>query len=107
MDAPRTDRAERRRRRYVFAGIAAVAVACAAVALARMEPAVPTIDRSLLWIDTAERGQLLRQVRGIGTLVPENIAWLAARTEGRIEKVVLRPGAAVTPESVILILANP
>jgi HlyD family secretion protein len=54
-----------------------------------------------------ERGQMLRQVRGLGTLVPEEITWIAARTQGRVDKIVLRPGAPVTPESVILILTNP
>jgi len=91
----------------MLAGAAAVLVAGVAVALARMGPAAPTIDRSMLWIDTVARGPLVRQARGIGTLAPENIAWLAARTEGRVDKVLLRPGAAVTADSIILVLSNP
>jgi HlyD family secretion protein len=50
---------------------------------------------------------MLRQVRGLGTLVPEEIRWIAARTQGRVDQIILRPGALVTPDSVILVLANP
>jgi HlyD family secretion protein len=107
MDVPRTDQSGRRRRRFVIAGVVAVLAGGVAVALARMPTAVPSVDRSLLWIDTAKRGPLLRQARGIGILVPEDIAWLAARTEGRVDKVLLRPGAEVAADSIILVLSNP
>jgi HlyD family secretion protein len=107
MDAPRTDRPRRQRRRLIVVGAIAALLGGVALALARMEPAVPAVDRSLLWIDTATRGPMVRQARGIGALVAENIAWLAARTEGRVEKVLLRPGAVVTADSVILVLSNP
>jgi len=77
------------------------------VAIARLKPAVPTVERNLVWIDTVKRGPMLRQVRGIGSLVPEDITWIAARTQGRVDRIVLRPGAKVDPDDVILVLSNP
>lgn len=77
------------------------------VALSRLRPAAPTVERNLVWIDTVKRGEMLREVRGIGTLVPEDISWIAARTAGRVESIELRPGAVVKPDDVILTLSNP
>ena len=65
------------------------------------------MDRAVVWIDTVKRGPMLRQVRGSGTLVPEDIRWLPAQTSGRVERILLRSGAQVTPDSVILELSNP
>ena len=77
------------------------------VALARMEPAPPSVDRATVLIDTVKRGPFVRQVRGLGTLVPEDTRWLPATTDGRVERIRLRPGAVVRPDSVILELSNP
>lgn len=108
MDIPRPDVTRARRRRRVIAiAVAAAAVAAIAVALARLRPAAPAVDRNLVWIGTVARGEMVRQVRGLGTLVPEEIRWIAARTQGRVDQIILRPGAAVTADSVILQLANP
>jgi HlyD family secretion protein len=108
MDIARPSQAKAKlRKRIILGAIFIVALVGISVALARLKPAAPTIERNLVWIDTVKRGQMLRQVRGLGTLVPEEITWIAARTQGRVNKIVLRPGAAVTPESVILILDNP
>jgi HlyD family secretion protein len=108
MDIPRPNAAkEKRRKRIIAASIAAVALIGVTVALSRLKPAAPTVDRNLVWIDTVKRGPMVRQVRGLGTLVPEEIRWIAARTEGRVDRIVLRPGAQVTPDSVILVLSNP
>ncbi len=60
-----------------------------------MKPAALSVDRASVWIDTVKRGPMLRQVRGLGTLVPEDIRWIAANKEGRVEKIVVRPGAKV------------
>ncbi len=60
--------------------------------LSRLKPAVPSVDRSTVWIDTVKRGPMVRQVRGLGTLVPVDIRWIAANTEGRVEKIVVWPG---------------
>ena len=77
------------------------------VLLSRLKPAVPSVDRSTVWVDTVKRGPMVRQVRGLGTLVPEEIRWIAANTEGRVEKIVVRPGAQVEPDTVLLELTSP
>ena len=108
MDIPRPNAAkEKRRKRIIAASIVAVALIGVTVALSRLKPAAPTMDRNLVWIGTVARGPMVRQVRGLGTLVPEEIRWIAARTDGRVDRIVLRPGARVTPDSVILVLSNP
>lgn len=109
MDIARhpSHRRKRVRKQIAIAGALLLAAAAVTIVIARLEPAAPSVDRALVWIDSVKRGQMLRQVRGPGALVPENIAWITARTQGRVERIVLRPGAPVGPESVILILANP
>jgi HlyD family secretion protein len=107
MDLPRTDQSQRRRKRWIIIASAVVALAGVSVVLARLRPAAPTVDRNLIWIDTVKRGPMLRQVRGIGSLVPEEIAWITARTSGQVDRIVLRPGAIVKPDDVILVLNNP
>jgi HlyD family secretion protein len=107
MDQPRTDQTRRRRKRWIVASGVALALAGVTVAVTRLRPAAPSVERSLVWIDTVKRGEMLREVRGIGTLVPEQVAWIAARSAGRVDRIVLHPGATVKPEDVILILSNP
>jgi len=108
MDIQRPDQTKaKRKKRIMLIAIGAVALIGITVLLARLKPAVPTVDKNLVWTGEVKRGQMLRQVRGLGTLVPEDITWLAARTPGRVDKILLRPGANVTPDSVILILTNP
>ena len=108
MDIARPDQSKaRRKKRIIYGALAVVALVAITVGLARLKPAAPTVERNLVWIDTVKQGQMLRQVRGLGTLVPEEIRWIAARTQGRVDKIILRPGAKVTTDSVILMLANP
>lgn len=108
MDIARPDQSKaKRKKRLIYGALAVVALVAITFLLARLKPAAPTLDRNLVYIDTVKRGQMLRQVRGLGTLVPEEIRWIAARTPGRVDKIILRPGATVTPDSVILMLANP
>jgi HlyD family secretion protein len=108
MDIARPDLSrERRRRRIVVGGVGAIVLLGLIVGLARLRPAAPAVDRALVWIDTVKQGPMIRQVRGLGTLVPEEIRWVAARTPGRVESIVVYPGTAVEPESVLLILSNP
>lgn len=108
MDIARPDQSRaKRKKRILYGSIAVLALVAITVLLARLKPAAPTVERSLVWIDTVKKGQMLRQVRGLGTLVPEEIRWIAARTQGRVDKIILRPGAKVTTDSVILMLANP
>ena len=108
MDILRPElKAQKQRRRWVVGGTMAVAAVVVTVALARLEPAAPTVERSTVWIGTVERGEMLRQVRGTGTLVPEQVQWIPAQTSGRVERRVVEPGAVVQPDSVILELSNP
>jgi HlyD family secretion protein len=108
MDIARPNAAkEKRKKRIVYAVITAVALAGITVVLSRLKPAAPTVERNLVWIDTVKRGPMVRQVRGLGTLVPVEIRWIAARTQGRVDKIILRPGAVVETGSLILELANP
>jgi HlyD family secretion protein len=108
MDIQRPDQSKaKRKKRLIWGGVALVVVAGLTLVLARLKPAVPTVDRSLVWIDTVKRGPMLRQVHGPGTLVPVDIRWIAARTQGRVERIILLPGAVVEADSTILELSNP
>jgi HlyD family secretion protein len=99
---------KRRRFRRIGYGVALTAVLVAvSIALARMEPAPPGVEAETLLRDTVKRGSFVRQVRGIGTLVPEDTRWIPATTDGRVERILLRPGAQVGPDSVIVELSNP
>src|SRR6266513_1406754 len=98
---------QKRRRRILFASGGVLALIVITVALSRLKPAVPSVARSTVWIDTVKRGPMVRQVRGLGTLVPEDIRWIPANTEGRVEKIIIWPGTRVEPDSVILELSSP
>ena len=99
---------KRKRLRQAILAVAAVLVLVVlSAALARMEPAAPSVERATVLEDTVKRGSIIRQVRGVGTLVPEDTRWLPATTEGRVERILLRPGATVAADSVILVLSNP
>lgn len=82
-------------------------LAAATVGMGRLRPAAPTIERSTLWTDTVKRGAMLRQARGNGTLVPEQIRWVSAVTAGRIERVLVPTGSKVEENTVLLELSNP
>lgn len=108
MDIARPNVAkEKRRKRIIYGVVAAIILIGITFAFWRLKPAAPTVEKNLVWIDTVKRGPMVRQVRGLGTLVPEEIRWIAARTSGRVDKIILRPGAKVEPGSLILELANP
>jgi HlyD family secretion protein len=94
-------------RRALYGGAALLVIILISVGVARLKPAAPSVDRATVWIDTVKKGSMIRQVRGSGTLVPEEIRWIPATTQGRVEKILLRPGANVTPDTVILELTNP
>jgi HlyD family secretion protein len=108
MDIARPSNARQKRiRRIVYAATILLVVVLISVGLSRLQPAAPTVEASTVWRDMVKRGPMLRQVRGLGTLVPEDIRWIPATTQGRVERIILRPGTQVTPESVILELSNP
>jgi HlyD family secretion protein len=97
----------RRNRRILWGVAGVVAISSVTVVIARLKPAAPTVDRATVWTDTVKRGPMVRNVRGLGTLVPEDIRWIPAQTAGRVERLLLRPGATVTPDTIILELSNP
>jgi HlyD family secretion protein len=105
MDIPRVS--TRKRRRWVIGSIAAAGVLLMSVALSRLEPAAPGVERAGVWMDTVQRGAFVREVRGPGTLVPEQIRYISAVTAGRVERVLAQPGTSVTPETPLLLLSNP
>jgi HlyD family secretion protein len=108
MDIARPDQSKaKRKKRIIYGTLTLLVLAGITVALSRLQPAAPTVERNLVWIEQVKRGQMLRQVRGLGTLVPEEIRWIAARTQGRVDKIILRPGAKVAIGDVILMLTNP
>src|SRR5262247_1197416 len=97
----------KRLRQALYVAVGVLIVIAVTITLARMEPAAPTVDRATVLVDTVKRGSIVRQVRGLGTLVPEDTRWLPSTTDGRVERILLRPGAQVAPNSVILELSNP
>jgi HlyD family secretion protein len=108
MDIARPELRQRKRRRQMLVGAGLLLLVIAAGAgLAALGPAMPTVERSSLLVGTVKRGELLREVRGPGTLVPKEIRWIAADTAARVEQILVRPGATVEPDTVILELGNP
>ena len=108
MDIPRPELARKRRRKRILYGAAlVVAVGLATLGLSRLKPAPPSVDRATVWIDTVHRGDMLRQVRGLGTLVPQNVRSIPAITDGRVEDRPVLPGTTVKANTVLLVLSNP
>lgn len=108
MDKPRIGYAKRKRARQISAGAAALILALAlGWILSRIEPAAPGVDSAAVFTDTVERGEMLRQVRGIGILVPETVVVIAASDEGRVERRHVQPGQPVRPGTVLLELSSP
>jgi len=102
--------AQGKKRKQIMFGVAGlVVIALVSVFLARLQPAAPTVERATVWVDTVKRGTIPRQVRGLGTLIPVDEArrWVPASTQGRVERIILRPGVQVTPDTVVLELSDP
>ena len=109
VDIARPESVKRKKkiRRAIYGAGFIVLIVLISVAVSRLKPAAPGVDRATVWIDTVKRGPMTRQVRGSGTLVPEDIRWIPATTQGRVERILLRPGAEVKPDTVILEMSNP
>lgn len=108
VDIARPDiaRAKKVRRVVYSTGLVAVLI-LVTVGVSRLEPAAPRVERDTVFMDTVQRGEMLRQVRGTGTLVPEQIRWISAITNSTVERILLRPGVTVEPDTVIVELSNP
>jgi multidrug resistance efflux pump len=105
MDVPREPKPKRGRYVVIGAG-GALLIAVAALAM-NLKPAAPSVDGSTLVIDSVRRGDMVREVRGPGTLVPEQIRWISAVTSARVERIVAQPGQVVEPNTVLLEMSNP
>lgn len=105
MDIPREP--PKKHKRYVYGGVAVAAVVFVTVALGNLRPAAPSVERSTVYTDSVRRGTMVRQVRGPGTLVPEQIRFVPAITAGRVERKLLEPGTEVQPGTVLLEMSNP
>jgi HlyD family secretion protein len=95
------------RKRWILGTAGIAALALSGVALARMEPAAPSVQRANVWTDTVRRGDMVRQVRGPGTLVAEDIRWVSVVTPGRIERKLVEPGTRVDAGTVLVEISNP
>jgi HlyD family secretion protein len=108
MDIQRPSNARAKKiRRIAYATVALLLVGGVSYGLSKLRPAAPSVDRATIWPDEVKRGPMLREVRGLGTLVPEDIRWIPAQTDSRVERWVLRPGAIVKPSSIIMELSDP
>jgi HlyD family secretion protein len=110
MDIARPSQAKAKRRRQIIYGIVGlIVIAGITMGLSKLKPAAPSVERSVVWVDTVKRGPLVRQVRGLGTLTPDEIRWIPTITDGRVEKILVRPGTSsvVKADTVIAILSNP
>lgn len=108
MDVARPDlKQKKQRKRLILGAIVGGVALLGVVGLARLEPAAPKVEAASVWTDVVKRGEMLREVRGPGTLVPKEIRWIAAETNARVERILIKPGATVQPDSVVLELSNP
>ena len=108
MDIQRPSNARAKKiRRIAYGIIATVLLAGVTFGVSRLRPAAPSVDKATIWTDEVKRGPMIRDVRGIGTLVPEDIEWIPAQTDSRVDKIILHPGAIVKPDSIILELSDP
>jgi HlyD family secretion protein len=109
MDRPRDPEELRKQkiRRMTLVGVGAVALILITVAIYSLEPAALAVEKESVWVDTVKRGEMVREVRGPGTLVPKEIRWITTATDGRVERIEVLPGSEVTANTVILVMSNP
>jgi HlyD family secretion protein len=94
-------------RRVIYLTLAAAAIAAAGWRINQLKPAAPTVERGTVLIDTVKRGPMVRDVHGLGTLVPEDILWIQAEFDSQVSKILSQSGDEVNPDSVLLVLSNP
>ncbi len=108
MDIQRQGAGRRRLIRNVVIGVVVTAVVVAVtIVVSRLKPAAPTVERATVWTDTVKRGPMVREVSGLGSLVPEQILWIPTTMGGRVERINVLPGALVQADTVLLVLSNP
>jgi HlyD family secretion protein len=109
MDIQRPSNARAKKiKRILYVTVAVIVIAGITLGLRRLQPAAPSVDRGTVWTDTVKRGPMLREVRGLGTLVPLDIRWIPAQTAMRVDKIIVRPGPKMlAPNTVILEASNP
>jgi HlyD family secretion protein len=109
IQRPESVKRQKKMRRIMLGAVGIIVIGVVSVVLARLKPAAPTVERATVWVDTVKRGDMNRNVRGLGTLVPLDEArrMIPAVTQGRVERILIRPGVEVTPDTVILELNEP
>jgi HlyD family secretion protein len=108
MDIKREGVARKKRIKFIIYGILAVgALGAAGWRVSKLEPAAPTVERATVWIDSVKRGPMLREVKGLGTLVPEDIVVIPTLQDGQVIKVPVKSGERVKPDTVLVVLVNP
>src|SRR6202451_2888323 len=98
---------QKRIRRTIYIAIAVVVIPRVTYALSKLNPAAPSVDPATVWTDTVKRGPMVREVRGLGTLVPETIRLIPAATDGRVDQRFILPGTPVKADTPIPQLINP
>ena len=110
MDIARPEiKRQKRRRQLIWSSVALLVLVGVTVGVSRLKPAAPTVDRSTIWTDTVKRGSMLRQVRGLGSLIPshEDVRQIPAETEATVIRIVKLPGSQVEPDTVLVEMSNP
>jgi HlyD family secretion protein len=108
MDVPRPKALRNKRiKRAIYVLIAVVAVSFVGLGVSRLQPAAPSVEKATVWMDTVKRGPMLRDVRGLGTLVPEELRWIPATRDGIVERINVKIGDAVRADTILLVLSNP
>jgi HlyD family secretion protein len=108
VDIARPDFARKKKTRIMICGmVALITLPALGIGVSRLKPAAPVVERSTIWLDRVRRGEMLREVRGLGTVVPVDMRWIPAETSARVDKIVLQSGAVVKPDSVVVELSDP
>jgi HlyD family secretion protein len=108
MDIKREGVARKKRIKFIIYGILTIgALGAAGWRVSKLEPAAPTVERATVWIDSVKRGPMLREVKGLGTLVPEDIVVIPTLQDGQVIKVPVKSGERVKPDTVLVVLVNP
>jgi HlyD family secretion protein len=108
MDVKREGVVRRRRIKYaIYGALALSGLSYAGWRISKLEPAAPSVEFATLWPDTVKRGPMVRDVKGLGSLVPEEIVWITAQSSGQVARVLVKSGEAVKPDTVLVVLVNP